>query len=120
MGDTPFLLCYVAFGFSPKGVVFGILWNRGVFRPNVATLKRCGVWDFTHNHEAAGSDVWLEPVPSFSSGPACRPLNPWCLPKGEPKKKRARRHVTQEEGSTCRYDHQQAARKLEGGRSGGS
>ena len=36
---TAFFLCCVAFGFSPMGVVFGLLWNQGVLRPNVATLK---------------------------------------------------------------------------------
>ena len=29
-----------------------------------------GVWDFTCNHEAAGFDVWLKPVPSSSSAKA--------------------------------------------------
>ena len=33
------VLRYVTLGFSPMGVVFGLLWKRCVVRPNVATLK---------------------------------------------------------------------------------
>ena len=36
---TLFLLRCVEFGFSPIGVVFGFLWNRSVWRPNLATLQ---------------------------------------------------------------------------------
>ena len=37
--SIPLVLCYVTLGFSSMDVVFGLLWNGGVLRPNVATLK---------------------------------------------------------------------------------
>ena len=71
--DTPFIRPIASVGRSPIGVVFGLLWNGGVLRVNVATLKARGVWDFTYNHEAAGSVVWLKPGFSSSSAQPSRP-----------------------------------------------
>ena len=66
--------------------------DPGRLPPNRGDPKGRNVWDPTYNHEAAGSDVWLKLVPSFSSDQACRPLNPWYLPNQEPKKARVAPH----------------------------
>ena len=51
--DTPFFQPAVAVGFSPVGGVSGILWNGGVVRANVATLKRVALWIFTNNRKSS-------------------------------------------------------------------
>ena len=91
VGCTPFYLWNVAFGFISIG-------EPGRLPPKRRDPQGRGVRDFTYNHEAAGSDVWLSPVPPLSSAQPCRPLNTWCLPNREPKK-RAWRHIPQEEWS---------------------
>ena len=45
---TPFFRTNVPVAKSPIGVAFGILWNGGVFRVNVATLNRVALWVQQH------------------------------------------------------------------------
>ena len=56
--------------------VFGISWNRAVLRPNVVTLKGVAFWDFTGNHEAAGSHVWLKACAFVIARTTVPTLNP--------------------------------------------
>ena len=49
--------------------------------------KGRSVWDFTYNHEAAGSDVWLKPGFSSSSAQPSRPFTPLRSPNRAPKKR---------------------------------
>ena len=60
--------------------------------------KGRSVWDFTYNHEAAGSDVWLKPGFSSSSAQPSRPFTPLRSRSRAPKK-RAFRSACSEEGS---------------------
>ena len=78
-GPTPFVLCCVTLGKDRMGVPFGISGNQVVFRTNTATFKGVNVWYFTYNPEAAGSDVWLKLVLSFSPAQPGRPSHPSCL-----------------------------------------
>ena len=79
---TPFFRPIVLVGRSPMGVAFGISWNGGVVRVNVATLK--GV---AFGISEAGSDVWR-----------LRPHN-----RRDPKPRRDRQNGTKKKRA-CRRD----------------
>ena len=70
---TPFFQPIAPVGRSPMGVAFGISWNGGDCPRKRSDPEGRGVWDFTYNHEAAGSDVWLKPGFSSSSAQPSRP-----------------------------------------------
>ena len=75
--NTPFFRTSVSVRESPIGVAFGIFTERRRRPRTRRDPEGRSVWDFTHNHEAAGSDVWLKPVFSSSSAQPSRP-KPCC------------------------------------------
>ena len=82
--EIPFLLCYVAFGFSPKSVVFGLLWNRGdFFLPNASILQGVAFWtsrtiakrlDLTFGSSLCLRDLPVERTPRNTEGREHLPL----------------------------------------------
>ena len=70
--STPFFRTSVPVGKSPIGVAFGILRKRRRRPRKRRDFRGRSVWDFTYNHEAAGSDVWLKPGFSSSSAQPSR------------------------------------------------
>ena len=76
-----FLLLIIPVRKSPTGLAFGIVCPRKRSDP-----KGRPVWDFTYNHEAAGSNVWLKPGFSSSSAQPSRPQTPSRSPIWDQKK----------------------------------
>ena len=108
---TPFPLCYAPLGFSPMGV-WPAMEPRSVFRPKVATPnKGRDVWDFTYNPESGWLWRWAQAC-SFVFVRTTEPtLKHMVFCQSGNQKKRAWRHVTQEEVSTSckmRKSHMEA------------